>query len=99
MNDPHQVLSLPKNASEAEVRQRYLELVREFPPDRAPQRFAEIRAAYDDLRDPAKWLERQILDPDTSDSPGAIAADLRRRIRDQLPQAPVELLLRLAERT
>lgn len=98
MNDPHEVLSLPRNASEVEIRQRYLELVRAFPPDRAPERFAEIRAAYDDLRDPAKRLERLILEPDTGDSLGAIGTEVRRRIRERVAEAPLDVLLRLAER-
>ena len=35
---------------------RYLELVRQFPPDQAPERFAAVHAAYDALRDPARRL-------------------------------------------
>ena len=45
MNDPYVQLGLPPSADETEIRRRYLELVRQFPPDRAPERFAEIRAA------------------------------------------------------
>ena len=56
MNDPYETLGLPQHAAEAEIRSRYLQLVREFPPDRA-ERFAEIRAAYDALRDPVRLLE------------------------------------------
>ena len=52
MIDPYEQLGLPPSADETEIRQHYLELVRQFPPDRAPERFAEIRAAYDALRDP-----------------------------------------------
>ena len=34
MNDPYVQLGLPPSADETEIRQRYLELVRQFPPDR-----------------------------------------------------------------
>lgn len=44
MNDPYVQLGLSPSADETEIRRRYLELVRQFPPDRAPERFAEIRA-------------------------------------------------------
>ena len=40
MNDPYETLGLSPDAGESEIRRRYLELVREFPPDRAPERFA-----------------------------------------------------------
>ena len=42
MSDPYEVLGLPRFADEAEIRRRYLELVRQFSPDRDPSRFAEI---------------------------------------------------------
>lgn len=97
MNDPHEVLGLPRDADEAETRRRYLELVRQFPPDRDPSRFAEIRAAYDQVRDPVRRLENQLFEIDSVDTPGVIAADLRVRLRDRLNHAPLNLLLALAE--
>ena len=68
MSDPYEVLGLPRHADEAEIRRRYLELVREFPPDRDPERFTAIRAAYDAVRDPVRRLEAQLFELDTSDS-------------------------------
>src|SRR5437763_1604580 len=50
MNDPYETLGLTPDAGEAEIRRRYLELVRESPPDRAPERFTAIHAAYAALR-------------------------------------------------
>ena len=51
-HDPHAVLGLPADAdlSDEQVRQRYLQLIREFPPEREPAKFAAVRAAYDRLR-------------------------------------------------
>ncbi|MHC5543691.1 DnaJ domain-containing protein, partial [Singulisphaera rosea] len=68
MSDPYEILGVPRHADEAEIRRRYLELVREFSPDRAPERFVEIRTAYDEVRDPAKRLEMQILHVESTDS-------------------------------
>jgi len=82
MNDPHEQLGLPPSADETEIRQRYLELVRQFPPDRAPEKFAEIRAAYDALRDPIKRLEARIFEPQSrTDSLEAIGEELRGRLK------------------
>lgn len=61
MSDPLQALGLPSTASEQEIRARYLELVRKYPPDSEPTRFAEIRAAYDDLSDPRRRLQRELF--------------------------------------
>lgn len=96
MSDPYETLGLSRTADEAETRKRYLELVREFSPDRAPERFAAIRAAYDEVRDPIRRLEAQILEIETSDNLDAIAADLRGRLRDHLDRLPLDALLGLA---
>jgi curved DNA-binding protein CbpA len=61
MRDPFTVLGVAEDADDAEIRRRYLALVREFPPDRAPERFQELRAAYDALSDEHKRLETKLL--------------------------------------
>ena len=61
MSDPYEVLGLADDADEAEIRRRYLELVRQSPPDREPERFAAVRAAYDEVRDPVRRLEAQLF--------------------------------------
>jgi curved DNA-binding protein CbpA len=97
MSDPYEVLDLPRSADEVATRRRYLELVRQFPPDRDPSRFAEIRAAYDQLRDPVRRLESQIFEIDSGETLSAIAVDIRTKFRDRLNQAPLNILLALAE--
>ncbi|HEY2252389.1 MAG TPA: DnaJ domain-containing protein [Planctomycetaceae bacterium] len=95
MSDPFEILGLAADAGDDEIRQQYLQLVREFPPDRAPERFAEIRAAYDELRDPLRQLEKQMFSLETHDSFEALARDIRKKIlRADLP---AETLLSLAE--
>jgi len=61
MPDPFTVLGVAEDAGDAEVRRRYLTLVRDFPPDRAPDRFREYRAAYEALSDERKRLETKLL--------------------------------------
>jgi curved DNA-binding protein CbpA len=98
MSDPYEVLGLTPDAGETEVRQRYLELVRAFPPDRAPEKFAVVHAAYESLRDPADRLHAQLFMVESkNDSFEAIAADLRGRLRDC--RLPVDTLLALADST
>jgi curved DNA-binding protein CbpA len=64
MIDPYKVLELPLTADEETIRRRYLELVRRFPPDRDPQKFAEIRSAYEALRDRDERLRKQLFQGD-----------------------------------
>jgi len=94
-DDPYSVLGVPRHAGEEEIRRRYLELVRESPPDRDPEGFAAIRAAYDAVRDPTRRLDAQLFEVATSDSIDALAADLGKRARAS--RIPVNVLLALAE--
>jgi curved DNA-binding protein CbpA len=96
MNDPYEIFGLTADAGEAEIRQRYLELVRQFPPDQAPERFAAVHTAYEALRDPTRRLHDQIFLFETkTDSFEALTADLRKRLRDV--RLPVQTLLSLAD--
>ena len=96
MTDPFEELGVPKHANEGEIRQHYLELVRAFPPEQAPERFAAIHAAYQKLRDPAARLESQLFDFECADdSLEKLASDLREQLREM--RLPVQTLLSLAD--
>ena len=51
MKDPHLVLGLAPDADDATIRRRYLELVKQHGPEHHPEKFAEIRDAYEQLKD------------------------------------------------
>ena len=51
MADPYRVLGLPPDSTDEVIRRQYLTLVRAHTPERAPERFAAIREAYEKLRE------------------------------------------------
>ena len=55
--DPYTELGLERTATAAEIKQAYFRLVRSHPPERDPQMFKRIRAAYEQLRDAERRLE------------------------------------------
>ena len=59
--DPFTTLGVDDNAGDEEIKLRYLALVREFPPDRDPERFQVYRAAFEALCDERKRLEAKLL--------------------------------------
>src|SRR5438874_1317778 len=55
--DPYTVLGLTRGATADEIKNAYFALVRTHPPERDPQAFKRIRAAYERVRDPQQRLE------------------------------------------
>lgn len=62
--DPFTILGVSPDDDEEKVRTRYLELVKKFPPDREPEKFREIRAAFEATKDPLSIAKRLIMPPD-----------------------------------
>ena len=67
MNDPHGVLGVADDADDETIRRRYLELVREFPPERHPEKFAAVRAAYERLKDLDARVRHRLFEQGTRD--------------------------------
>ena len=95
-DDPLQVLGLPRNASEQQVRQRYLELVREFPPERDPVRFQQIYAAYKSIEDPLVLANRLLIQ---DDDPPRNWDDILNEQKAKPPRLSVDVLLSLGNQT
>lgn len=51
-NELYQVLEVSSQASTDEIKRAYFRLVRKYSPEKEPERFKQIRAAYDTLCDP-----------------------------------------------
>jgi curved DNA-binding protein CbpA len=63
-DDPRDVLGVPPEAGDEEIRAAYLRKVKEFPPDRAPREFERVRDAYELLRDPRRRIRLLLLSID-----------------------------------
>ena len=50
----YEVLGIPNTAADAEIKRAYFGMVRKYQPDRFPEEFKEIRAAYETLMDGEK---------------------------------------------
>jgi curved DNA-binding protein CbpA len=88
MADPYTILGLPPDSTDEAIRRRYLTLVRTYTPERAPERFAAIREAYEKLRDPVRRLQYQLFAAGQDDSLDAFLADTRASLpRRRIPLA------------
>jgi curved DNA-binding protein CbpA len=85
VTDPYEVLGLAADADDETIRRRYLELVRQFPPEQHPERFAAVREAYESLRDLNTRLRHRLFEAGKKDTIDALVEELacrsqRRRI-------------------
>ena len=85
--DPFSVLGVPQGASEEEIRARYLLLVKQYPPDHAPEEFREIRAAFEATKDPLTIARRLIEPPDQEPPSWEEAIEARRQVPPRLTPA------------
>lgn len=76
MNDPYAELGVPVGADDEAVRRRYLELVRQFPPEQHPERFAAIRAAYERLKDLDSRARLRLFEQGRHDSIDALIEEI-----------------------
>lgn len=53
-SDPYKVLGLERQATDAQVKRAYFQLVRAYPPEREPDMFKKVRAAYERLQTPER---------------------------------------------
>src|SRR4051794_8339271 len=72
MTDPYATLGVPADSDDAAIRRRYLELVKQYSPERHPERFAAVRQAYESLRDLDTRLRYRLFEAGKADSVDAI---------------------------
>src|SRR5579885_363780 len=76
VTDPYQILGLPPEADDEAIRRRYLELVRQHPPEHHPEQFAAVRAAYEQLRDQGTRLRHRLFEAGKRETVDAILEEV-----------------------
>ncbi len=92
MKNPFFVLQVAETASDDDVQKAYLRAIRQYPPDRAPERFQEIRTAFETIRTRRDRLRYHLFHSDPPEvesllSTFANAGDNRRPMEEQLHRA------------
>jgi hypothetical protein len=78
MKNPYTILGVDPKAGDEEIRKAWLDKVRKFPPETAPEKFREIRQAYDAISTHTLRLRRYLFstDCDIDDPLEALTAQL-----------------------
>lgn len=76
MSDPYEVLGLAADCDDETFRRRYLELVKEFSPEKNPEKFAAIRQAYESVRDVTTRLRYRLFEAGKKESIEALVEEV-----------------------
>ena len=96
MADPYAVLGLPADSDDETIRRRYLELVRQFSPERHPEKFAAVRQAYESLRDLNTRLRYRLFEAGKNESVEHLIEELT--CRSSRRRVSLETLLSLVKK-
>src|ERR1700757_3716163 len=96
MSNPYAVLGMSPDRDDEAIRRRYLELVKQNPPEQQPEKFAAIRAAYDSLRDLDTRLRHRLFEAGKRETVDAIIEDIT--CRSPRPRQSLESLLALVKK-
>lgn len=91
MSNPYEVLGLAADSDDDTIRRRYLELVKQFSPERHPEKFAAIRSAYESLRDLDTRLRHRLFESGKQESIDDIVKEIA--CRSSRPRLSLDLLL------
>ena len=61
MHSPYHLLNIGKQADDAEIKQAYLQQIKNHPPERDPRRFHEIQQAYELIKDSESRLRYELF--------------------------------------
>jgi curved DNA-binding protein CbpA len=77
MPNPFDLLGVAETASDDAIKKAYLRRVREHPPERDPDRFRAIRAAYELIKTHRDRLRHRLFHQETPDLIELVGAALR----------------------
>ncbi len=61
MKTPYEILDVPEESSDSEIKKAYLAKVRQYPPERFPEMFQQIRQAYELIRTESERLSYKLF--------------------------------------
>ena len=91
----YHTLGISPDCTEEELRKRYLELVRQYPPESHPEKFSRIHEAYEKLKEPLESLYEMLFSLTTDDSIDQLIADVLDDVRNE--RLPTSMLLKMGE--
>jgi curved DNA-binding protein CbpA len=72
MKTPYEILEASEQASDAEIKQAYLQKVKQFPPDHHHEQFQQVQQAYEAIKDPERRTKYALFTVPEADFDGLL---------------------------
>lgn len=95
-HSPYQIIGVGEQASDLEIKQAYLYLVKDNPPERNQQRFRQIQQAYDMIKDEDSRLQYELFQLPTVEFEQLLDHAFRRE-QPLKPMVPADFLRLLTD--
>ena len=86
MKTPFDILGVAEDATDEAIKKAYLQKVRQYPPERAPEQFQKIRAAFEVIQTQQQRLKYQLFHHEPPD----LGALLEHSLQIGTPRRPTE---------
>ena len=96
VSDPFAELGVAADADDAAIRANYLSLIKQYTPEKHPERFARIRAAYEKIRDRERRVNYRLFHRGEDESIDEIIKELE--CRTPRPRISLEDLVSAARK-
>lgn len=84
MKTPYQILDISTNADDTEIKQAYLQKVKDYPPDREQVQFQMIHTAYQSIKDEKSRISYDLFTPPVADFDNLVDRALEPQEKTQL---------------
>ncbi|MDR1924376.1 MAG: J domain-containing protein [Planctomycetaceae bacterium] len=91
----YHTLGVEPGCSDTEIRKRYLELLRQFPPEKFPEKFNRLHDAYEMLKNPIAMMDEMLFSLRTDDSIDQIIKSLVEELREE--RLPTDIILNMGK--
>lgn len=85
MNTPFNILGVNEDATDEAIKKAYLQKVRQYPPERAPEQFQNIRAAFEAIQTRHQRLKYHLFHQESPHIGALLEQGLRGKSTSQRP--------------
>lgn len=100
MKNPYKLLQVTTAATDIEIKEAYIRMVKKYSPDRSPEKFMEIREAYEKISSLKKRITYRLFSVDDFDPKQIVDIFLKSKERNRIqPKEFIETIFKKCQKS